>query len=122
MKTYFFLFIIFPFVAHCQSNSNDSLKKILYESGSQFRKYARQENSSYYLEIAGGLCVGAGLVINDQNNNNRPVIITGIAAGLLGFILQATAASHINKAGIILQGNGLSINLNQKHHKEIALN
>jgi len=114
MKTIFLLLVVAPFFVHAQASSMDSVKRVFFKTGAELRKYAWLQNTGFVLEGGGAAAIILGATVNNSNDNNRPVILIGTAVSLIGIILQGIAATHINRAGLILQQNGIAIALDRK--------
>lgn len=111
MKTYLLIALLLLSTASF-SQMRDSTA---FKAGAELIKFERQHSTGIVLQVIGGGLVGVGAASSANNPSvSKPLVIGGSVLAFIGLVTQLTSATHIKKAGLILQGNTLIIPLKKR--------
>lgn len=96
--------------ANAQLSKIDSLDMRMDLAGRKMQKFSGQATRGMALQLGGAIFIGAGASSSGKSGGTTMMVIGG-GMSAIGFCMLLFSYAHINKAGLQLQGSGVSIDL-----------
>ena len=111
-----FLFVLLLLTAHICHAQTDIVR---YKAGAELIKFNKVHSLGAHLEFAGMvLTLASTATITTDLHTTAFIAAGGTILSLVGYVVEATSYKHIKRAGIILEGIGISIPLDhRKKHR-----